>query len=307
MSSIIFVSNQISERRKNQINDFEIDINPPIDARSGDKKIILEEIIYPNSLSSIHPRNTELFKFKFIAKFANFIYHKTNRKFIDSSVEINHDWIYIPYGHHTLDDLIMFLNKYFDLIGCKVIRVMGQKCVITCSKIFHCYSVATSAFDGFDSNVKLLKSENRTTTDIDQYKVKIELKFSTGLKHVLGFADDDVVFEFIPSSNKSDDLMEYKGFYVMDPSFGLNFMCVTCDKIVPMKMGYEFKERLVVCPIKLSKSTEDNEMSISFNPRNCVRELKSGIIRSMHFQVKDMNDEKLYFNSGKIVLMCHIT
>ena len=306
MSSIIFVSNQISERRKNQINDFEIDINPPIDARSGDKKIVLEEIIYPNTLSSIHPRNTELFKFKFKAKFGNFIYNKTSRTFIDSSIEINHNWIYIPYGHHTLDDLIMFLNKYFDLIGCKVIRVMGQKCVITCGKIFHCYSVATSAFDGYDSNVKLHKNQNRSG-DTDQYNVKIELKFSTGLKHVLGFADDDVVFEFAPSSDESVDVMEYKGFYVMDPSFGLNFMCVTCDKIVPVKMGYEFKERLVVFPIKLSKSTEDNEMSISFNPRNCVRELKPGMIRSMRFEVKDMNDEKLYFNSGKIVLMCFVT
>ena len=305
MSSIIFVSNQISERRNNQVNDFEIDINPPIDARARDKKIILEEIIYPNTLSSIHPRNTDLFKFKYKAKFGNFIYNKTTRTFLDGSVELNRDWIHIPYGHHKLDDLIMFLNKHFDLIGCKIIRVMGQKCTITCSKAFHCYSVATSAFDGYDSDVKLCKGQNRSN-DVDQYDVKIELKFSKGLKHVLGLKDDDVVFEFVSLSDESSDLMEYKGFYVMDPSFGLNFMCVTCDKIVPVKMGYEFKERLLVCPLRLSNSKEDDEMSMSYYPKNCVRELRPAMICSMHFEIKDMNDEKLYFNSGKIVLICFI-
>ena len=93
----------------------------------------------------------------------------------------------------------------------------------------------------------------------------------------------------------------------MDPSFGLNFMCVVCDQIVPVKMGYEFKERLAVCPIKLiDPENKNNDMSISYIPKNCVRKLRPGIIRSMHFQIKDMNDEKLYFNSGKVVLICNI-
>ena len=305
MSSIIFASNQISQRRKNQINDFEIEINPPIDARAGDKKIIVQEIIYPNTLSSIHPRNTNLFKFKFSMTFGNFVYNKTSRLFVDSSINMHHDWIHIPYGHHELDDLILFINKYLDLIGCEINRVMGQKCVITCGKTFHYYSTATFVFDGFTSNIKHKKSTNRLN-DADQFDVKIELNFSQGLKHVLGLIDDDIVFEFKPSSSKSKDVMEYKGFYVMDPSYGLNFMCVTCDEIVPVKMGFEFKERLLVCPLKTSKLTSDNGMSISHYPKNCVREFRPGIIHSMHFQVKDMNDEKLYFNSGKIVIICFV-
>ena len=89
----------------------------------------------------------------------------------------------------------------------------------------------------------------------------------------------------------------------MDPSYGLNFMSITCDQIIPVKMGFEFKERLLLCPIELQN---DGRMTISFVPKNCVRLLRPGIIRSMHFVVEDLNGEKIYFNGGKIVLICSI-
>ena len=89
----------------------------------------------------------------------------------------------------------------------------------------------------------------------------------------------------------------------MDPSFGLNYMTITCDQIVPVKMGFEFKERLLLCPVEL---TSDDKMTVSFIPKNCVRMLRPGIIRSMHFVVEDLNGEKIYFNGGKIVLICSI-
>ena len=304
-SPIIFASNQITERRINQVNDFEIEINPPIDARSGRKSISVDEIIYPCTLSSIHPRNRELFKFKFSMTLGNFVYNKASKLFVNSSLNMHHDWVYIPYGHHQLNDLLIFMNKYLDLIGCEINRVMGQKCVITCGKTYHYYSTATFGFDGFTSNKKYKKSTNRLN-DADQFNVKIEFNFSSGLKHVLGFTDSDVVFEFKSSNSKSGDVIEYAGLYVMDPSYGLNFMCVTCDEIVPVKMGNEFKERLLVCPIQFAISTLNEGMSISHYPKNCNRYLKPGIIHSMHFQIKDMNDEKLYFNSGKIVIICSI-
>ena len=64
MSTIVFASNQKSSRRVNQINEFEIELIPPIDARSGRKEIVVEEILYPNTLSTIHPRNKEEFQMK---------------------------------------------------------------------------------------------------------------------------------------------------------------------------------------------------------------------------------------------------
>ena len=274
-------------RRENKTNDFEIDVNPPIDARSGEKSIVLEEIIYPNTLSSVHPRNKEIFKFKFVATFGNFVHHNSLNAFKDATLKFDHDWIYIPYGHHSLDDLIMFMNKTMDLIGCKIERVMGQKCVITFSKMFEVYSVGKQSFDGYTSDVKFSKNKNRHL-DKDQYNVKIDITLSSGLVHVLGFVEDVVTFELKKSNSKSSESMEYAGQYVMDPSSGLNFMCVMCNQIVPVKMGYEFKERLAVCPIKLiDPENKNNDMSISYVPKNCVRKLRPGIIRSMHFQIKD--------------------
>ena len=93
----------------------------------------------------------------------------------------------------------------------------------------------------------------------------------------------------------------------MDPSYGLNFMCITCDQTIPVKMGFEFKERLAVCPVELpDPDNKNNRKSISFVPKNCVRSLRAGVIRSMHFQVEDLNGDKLYFNSGKVMLICNI-
>ena len=101
MSSIIFVSNQTSSKRANKTNDFEIDIIPEIDGRLGKVEMTVEEIIYPNTISTIHPRNTESFKFKFKLTFGNFIHHKTSG-FMNST---------LTYGHHSLKDLIVFINK----------------------------------------------------------------------------------------------------------------------------------------------------------------------------------------------------
>ena len=300
-SSIIFVSSQISDRRQNAINDFEIDIKPEIDARSGKKEIVVEEVIYPNTISTIHPRNKEHFKFKFGMIFKHFIHHKT-AGFKNSVLGVIHDWIYIPYGHHSLRDLIIYINKHLNIAGCEINRVMGQKCTITFNKNFEVFSTASNSFDGYTNNVHMSKQSNRNQNK-DQFDVKVEIEFEDGLTHVLGLKNV-VEFYFNHSNLKSTDILEYPGFYVMDVLYGLNFMSITCDQIVPVKMGYEFKERLILCPVQLSN--RHITRIISFAPKNCVRSLRPGIIRSMHFKVEDLNGEKLYFNGGKVVIICNI-
>ena len=259
-----------------------------------------EEIIYPNTISTIHPRNKEEFKFKYTLSLKRFIHHKTTG-FLNASFKSEHDWIYIPYGHH---DLLIYINKYLCKMNCEIGQVMGQKCVIICNKNLSVYSSAKNSFDGYDNDIYMHKQSNRLN-DKDQYDLKTEISFSSGLVHVLGFTDDTVTFEFNHSNSVSSDVLEYKGLYVMDPSYGLDFMSITCDQIVPVKMGFEFKERLLLCPIELSTDKKQNIL-ISFVPKNCVRSLRPGIIRSMHFVVEDLNGEKIYFNSRKIILICSI-
>ena len=302
-SSIIFVSNQKSERRNNKINDFEIDIKPEIDARSGKKEIIVDEILYPNTISSIHPRNKEEFKFKFKLSVERFFKHKTSGFiYSNSKFTSEHDWIYIPYGHHSLKNLLVFINKYLCKVNCGVKKVMGQKCAISCNKNMFTYSTGTS--DGHENNVYMEKLKNRHL-EKDQFDLKIEITFSPELVHVLGIMDNVITFAFKHSNSTTPDILEYKGLYVIDPSYGLNFMSITCDQIVPVKMGFEFKERLLLCPFELPNEDID-KMTISFDPKNCVQLLRPGVVRSMHFVVEDLNGEKIYFNGGKIVLICSI-
>ena len=85
---------------------------PPIDAHSGRK-----EILYPNTLSTIHPRNNEEFQMK-IEMIATTFMKKKNNNIIDSVVKFELNEVQVPYGHHSLDDLITFLNKTLCLLIC---------------------------------------------------------------------------------------------------------------------------------------------------------------------------------------------
>ena len=174
-SSIIFVSNQKSERRNNKINDFEIDVKPEIDARSGKKEMIVEEILYPKTISSIHPRNKEEFKFKFEFNLERFVKHSVTG-FKTAKFASQHDWVYIPYGHHELKKLVGFIDKYLNKINCGIKMVMGQKCVINCNKNISVYSSAPLAFDNYQNNVYMEKVTNRLN-EKDQCDVKIEITF----------------------------------------------------------------------------------------------------------------------------------
>ena len=70
-------------------------------------------------------------------------------------------------------------------------------------------------------------------------------------------------------------------------------------------MGFEYKESLLICPLQLSGTNMKDNM-ISYVPKHCVRKLIPGMIHSIYFKIADLNDVKLYFNSGKIILICTI-
>ena len=106
-----------------------------------------------------------------------FFKHKTSDfVFGKSKFTSEHDWIYIPYGHHELKNLLKFINKYLCKVNCGVERVMGQKCVIVCNKNISMYSSAPLSFDNYQNNVYMEKLTNRFN-DKDQYDLKIEITF----------------------------------------------------------------------------------------------------------------------------------
>ena len=213
----------------------------------------------------------------------------------------------MPYGHHVLSDLIVFLNKTLCLFSVSINRVIGNKSILTFCKTMSYYSTAPSVFDGFDNNKYMKKSDSREI-DCDKYEMKVIITFSVGLSHVLGFESNTIEFKTSVSTNESIDFEEYKDLYVMDPTYGLNFLNITCDKIMPVQMGFEYKENLLICSLQLPNNNDRHikDNMISYVPKHCVRTLRPGMIRSINFKVTDLNDLKLYFNSGKIILICTI-
>ena len=262
MSTVIFASNQIISRRTNQINNFKIKLSPPIDARSGKNSIIVEEILHPNTISTIHPRNKEEFQMNIQMKIAKFMLKK-DKTLVDSEVIFVHEVVQVPYGHHTLSDLIIFFNKTLHLFNMSLACVMGNKCVLNFVKIMSYYSTTPSSFDGFDNNKYMKKSDSRES-DCDKYKIEVPVTFSKGLTHVLGYENSKIEFKTNVSTNESKDFEESNRLYVMDPSYGLNFLNITCDKILPVQMGFVYKENLLVCPLQLPNETSNTKRQYDF-------------------------------------------
>lgn len=68
--------------------------------------------------------------------------------------------------------------------------------------------------------------------------------------HVLGLENNVVKFA-TTETVESSDVISIDDNYVMDSSFGLNFLNINCDKIMPVQMGFVYKENLLVCPVEL--------------------------------------------------------
>ena len=97
--NLLLSSNQISERRDNQTNDFEIDIQPPLDTCYGNYFIRVNEFMYPQTISTIHIRNRKDFSSLLSLKFSNYMLH-TNGNYLDGEVEFQMDEFLIPDGNY---------------------------------------------------------------------------------------------------------------------------------------------------------------------------------------------------------------
>ena len=241
MSKYIFGSNQISKRRINKMNNFEIELSPVIDARNAGKEIIVDEIIYLNSISSIHMRNLT----KIEISIEDFL-RKANGTKLKRSMKFSHEATY---------DLMNNLNKTLNKFNVNVNRTVGSKSHFIFSKRWN-----------YDSTFTNLTSDPWTTTmnfrsndgGSDKFKIKLNIEFGSLLSHTLGFDGNMLVFEN-KLNEKSDDIMIFNSPYVVDPLFGLNFMIISCDKIQATQMGYVYKPILSIVPIQL-----DTEKKMKF-------------------------------------------
>ena len=108
-------SNQNLSYRRNTLNDFAVEIKPPIDVRDGDMYILVNEIFYPTTLSNVNKvTEKHYFNFKIIVK--NFI-KKQYGGLVASAVHFESETVWIPCGFYDAEMLCNILNKQVTQFG----------------------------------------------------------------------------------------------------------------------------------------------------------------------------------------------
>ena len=155
--NLLLASNQISERTDNRTNDFEIDIQPPTDARYGNFFIRVNELMYPQTISTIYMRNREDFTCLFSLKISNFMLKADGSTYVDGVVGFMHEKVTFPDGNYTVDNLLGPLNRKFNFFGVYFEVSLGNCCMLKFKKelVFYSGSAVLSTgktIDGYDSN-----------------------------------------------------------------------------------------------------------------------------------------------------------
>ena len=114
--NLLLSSNQISDRRDNHTNDFEIDIHPPLDTQYGNYYITVNEFMYLQTILTIHARNRDHFSCLVILKFSNYMLH-VNGQYLDGEVEFRMDCFLVPDGNYSKSELLNYLNQKLYCFG----------------------------------------------------------------------------------------------------------------------------------------------------------------------------------------------
>ena len=102
-------------------------------------------------------------------------------------------------------------------------------------------------------------------------------------------------FTVKPGTNKTSYYGIVESKYLMDESDGLNFIFVDCKQVEPVQLGFTYRSNLLVCLI----GVEGGSGTLSYSPSGHERKLKSGVIDRIYFMVNDINENRIFFNSGK--------
>ena len=186
MSTFIFGSNQISLRRTNATNNFDIELSPPIDARNVNKHITVDKIIYPDSLSTVHPRNREKFYMKIEMEVYDYL-QQSDGTDLKGSVKFTHDVVYLPDGHHSIDELMFILNKTLNKFNVNINKTVGNKSRFLFSKRW----IYKSTFENAGGN-KWLKQRSFKNVKKDNFKIKLLISFGNLLSHTLGLNNNEI-------------------------------------------------------------------------------------------------------------------
>ena len=293
--NLLLSSNQISDRRDNRTNDFEIDIQPPLDTHYGNYYIRVNKFMY-QMISMIHVLNREDFSCLPSLKFSNYMLH-TNGNYLDGKVEFQMDEFLIPNGNYSKLELFDYLNRKLYYFGIYFGETVGKH-FVQFEKDFEFFSgskilAGRKTIDGYSSSSFVKKLSSKNSSGHDKFGILYKLEFGPGLSHVLGFEKNVVEFTVKLGTSKTN-------LFGIVESEGLNFIFVDCEQVEPVQLGFTYRSNLLVCPI----GVQGGSGTVSYSPSGHERKLKSGVIDRIYITVNDINENRIFFNSGKVLLNC---
>ena len=202
-------------------------------------------------------------------------------------------------GNYSKSELLNYLNRKLYYFGIVFEETVGKCCLIRFEKYFEFFS-GSKVLSGGKTIDSYLTSKG--SNGHDKYGIFYKLNFGPGLGHILEFEKNIVTFEVKPGSTETDYFRIVESEYSMDDNEGLNFIFVDCDKVDLVQLGFTYRSNLLVCPI----GVDGGKGTISYLPSGHECNLKSGVIDRIHVRINDIYENRIFFNSGKVLLNCTV-
>ena len=232
------------------MNDFVLEIKPPIDARDGNKYTSVNEIFYPTTLSNMNKMTEKDFYFDFEIIVKNFVKDQ-NQMLCASGVCFKFETVRIPRGLYDTKMLCNILNKKVEQFSMWFYLEKSKTVSLTYNMFFEYWFLLTKgpAFDGSEIN-KWRKSGQSIYADYPLWDIEIKLHPSPSLAFVLGFHGEVVMKQMTSTSTKAVEYGVINGQHVVDKSASLNFMFLDCDKIENVTIKFKHRQTLMIALMK---------------------------------------------------------
>ena len=287
----------------NQTNDFKIDIQPPLDTCYGNYHIRVNEFMYPQMLM-IHMSAIE--RTFLVCQVLNFPTTCCIQMEHIWMVKLSLKWINFSFLIANYLELLNYLNRKLYYFGIHFGETVRKHCFIRFQKDFEFFSGGKilsggKTIDSYSSSF-VKKSSSKNSSGHDKFGILYKFEFGPGLSHVLGFENNIVEFTVKPGTSKMSYFGIEESKYFMDESDSLNFIFVNCEQVEPVQLGFTYRSNVLVCLI----GVEGGSGTVSYSPSGYECKLKSGVIDRIYITVNDINENRIFFNSGKVLLNCSI-
>lgn len=196
----------------------------------------------------------------------------------------------IPDGNYSKLELLGYFNRKLYYFGVHFGETVGKRCFIRFQKDFEFFSGSKilsggKTIDGYSSSLFVKKSNSKNSSGHDKFDILYKLEFEKN------------VVEFTVKAGTS----KISYFRIVESKY-LNFIFNDCEQVEPVQLGFTYRSNLLVCPIGVKGGSE----TVSYSPSGHEQKLKSGVIGRIYVTVNDINQNRIFFNSRKVLFNCTV-